>query len=69
MTERERCECETCCNGEHAGYCKNCAGWGEYTHEDGVSRRCEVCDGDGVCIKCGGVAASLAEKGTTNENP
>lgn len=52
----EVCECVTCCDGEHAGRCKRCAGWGEI---DG--KRCTYCDKDigwpGVCPVCDGASA------------
>lgn len=53
----ELCECVVCCDGEHPGYCRNCAGWGEV---DG--KPCDYCAGDldisgrpsGICPKCRG---------------
>lgn len=50
-----RCECEMCCNGEHPGKCKECAGCCEI---DG--RPCKYCydpmhcGSTGVCPKCNG---------------
>lgn len=43
------CECVLCCDGEHAGDCRDCAGWGE---SDGVF--CEKCNGEGTCPVCAG---------------
>jgi hypothetical protein len=49
------CECVTCCNGEHAGFCRECAGWRDRIDdsEEGFSM-CEYCDGEGICPKCQG---------------
>ena len=43
------CECTSCCDGEHAGECMECAGWGETE-----GQRCEHCDGQGLCHVCHG---------------
>lgn len=45
------CECTSCCDGEHAGRCRECAGWGDRIGEDGIVT-CEYCDGTGDCPKC-----------------
>lgn len=50
------CECVECCDGEHAGFCAGCAGWGE---EEG--NQCEKCEGTGVCPKCNGAAGPVEE--------
>lgn len=48
--EKVVCECiSNCCEGEHAGYCFECAGWGEVDCEP-----CDYCNGSGICPKCGG---------------
>ncbi len=57
MPRSERpCECVQCCDGDHAGSCIGCGGWG---HVDGVP--CEACDGTGVCPVCGGANAPEEE--------
>ncbi len=48
--QQQQCECVVCCDGEHAGYCRDCAGWGE---RGGIE--CEKCHGDGVCTVCNGL--------------
>ncbi len=53
------CECFVCCEGEHVGRCRECAGWGDYCDTqdrehcspDGV---CTYCYGSGDCPKCVG---------------
>lgn len=47
------CECVTCCDGEHAGDCRECAGWGHRISDDGIVS-CDYCYGSGVCPKCNG---------------
>lgn len=42
------CECVLCCDGEHAGSCKECAGWGSNNEEDS----CSYCAGTGDCPVC-----------------
>lgn len=49
MPTLPRCECLKCCDGEHVGSCRECAGWGESDCEP-----CEYCDRTGVCPKCHG---------------
>lgn len=44
------CECNTCCNGEHPGACRECAGWGSNNEEN----PCSYCLGDGTCPVCAG---------------
>lgn len=48
---RGQCECVECCNGEHAGQCKECAGWGYGETDDEL---CEHCNGEGTCPRCDG---------------
>lgn len=48
------CECVECCEGEHAGDCRECAGWGSVG-----SKPCEYCSSTGICPICKG--ASLHE--------
>ncbi len=48
----KECECVECCDGEHAGFCKDCAGWGSNDEEETCSR----CHGDGICSMCDGLA-------------
>lgn len=43
------CECEECCDGEHPGECRECAGWGECGGEP-----CAHCNHTGDCPKCHG---------------
>ena len=46
------CDCiKNCCEGEHAGYCYECAGWGDSCDAEGV---CGNCNGSGICPKCDG---------------
>ena len=44
------CECVTCCNGDHPGACRNCAGWGSHNEEN----PCSHCNGSGTCPVCAG---------------
>lgn len=53
---KERCACEICCNGEHLGSCRECAGWGDRIEDEGIIP-CAWCDGTGVCPECNGDAA------------
>lgn len=53
-----RCECVQCCDGEHPGCCKECAGWGDRLDGPGLDMRCVYCDGTGVCPKCDGHATA-----------
>jgi hypothetical protein len=46
------CECVQCCEGEHAGYCAECAGWGDVDGEE-----CMHCACSGICPVCNGAAA------------
>lgn len=51
----EGCECEKCCDGEHAGECAECAGWGSLYNESSERyEACERCDGTGTCPVCNG---------------
>lgn len=43
------CECVQCCEGEHAGCCAECAGWGDVDGEE-----CTHCAGSGICPVCDG---------------
>jgi hypothetical protein len=43
------CECWSCCDGEHAGCCRECAGWCATDGED-----CKHCEATGNCPKCDG---------------
>lgn len=47
------CECVKCCGGEHSGFCKECAGWGERILDEGIVA-CEYCQGTGTCPVCNG---------------
>lgn len=49
MSTTPRCECVLCCDGEHPGECKECAGWGEAGGEP-----CDYCNETGVCPECAG---------------
>lgn len=51
MKVETRCECEICCDGEHAGCCQECAGWGDNHEEPGS---CLYCSGTGTCPVCDG---------------
>lgn len=53
-----RCECVECCDGEHPGCCRDCAGWGDQLGGAGLDYPCEHCDGTGVCPECGGAHGS-----------
>lgn len=44
------CECVSCCDGEHAGFCMECAGWGS-NNEESI---CSHCEGTGTCPVCNG---------------
>jgi hypothetical protein len=48
-----RCECVICCDGEHAGECKHCAGWGDRLTGSGI-KTCNHCGGSGICQICHG---------------
>lgn len=56
----EPCECVQCCDGEHSGRCKECAGWGDRIDDavpDGdITRDCEYCNGTGTCPVCEGAS-------------
>mgnify|MGYP001296101560 CR=1 FL=1 len=56
MSEPTTCECLLCCDGDHPGRCRECAGWGERDGE-----HCERCDGGGLCPVCDGAAAKCRE--------
>ena len=58
----ETCECVQCCDGEHPGKCKECAGWGE---EDGEP--CAYCDGDGVCPVCDGESDPMLDESEVDD--
>jgi hypothetical protein len=45
----EMCECVSCCNGDHPGWCRECAGWGDVGGEP-----CDHCAGSGDCPVCMG---------------
>lgn len=47
--QEEVCECQLCCDGEHPGDCRECAGWGSCDGE-----HCQHCDGIGDCPECNG---------------
>ena len=57
----EPCECVQCCDGEHAGSCMECAGWGDRIDdevpEDQHSRDCDYCGRTGVCPVCRGASS------------
>lgn len=61
-----RCECIQCCDGEHAGFCKECAGWGSNDEEI----QCSRCEGTGTCPICDGdelpSAIALSSSSTAN---
>lgn len=44
------CECIDCCDGEHPGSCKECAGWASNNKEE----VCSHCEGEGSCPICNG---------------
>ena len=50
----KKCECEVCCDGDHPGECKECAGWGEV-----AGTPCDHCDGEGLCPVCRGAAGQF----------
>lgn len=52
------CECIECCDGEHAGDCMECAGWGENDDET----ECSHCGGSGACPACHGNSANEQRK-------
>jgi hypothetical protein len=54
MAKRATCECVQCCDGEHAGSCKECAGWGDRSTEE-ITGICNSCNGTGICPRCNGV--------------
>jgi hypothetical protein len=51
VLNRGDCECVSCCDGEHPGSCKDCAGWGELSDDESD---CEHCEGTGICPVCNG---------------
>lgn len=48
----DKCECVTCCDGDHAGECKACVGWGDVPGE--YWSTCPKCEGSGLCQVCRG---------------
>jgi len=51
-----QCECEQCCNGDHAGRCVECGGWAQYEGD-----RCGHCEGTGICPVCDGAREPAAK--------
>lgn len=56
----DQCECVQCCDGEHAGECAECAGWGDRCTEE-LSGECEHCGGSGICPMCHGALRPTEE--------
>ncbi len=60
-----RCECVACCDGEHAGCCMECAGWGSNNDEE----VCSHCAGTGTCPVCDGKEGEAMTANVRSEPP